>query len=121
MQGEQIFFFRCVFFAYFGQVYGGAPPHDFGFAARAFRLAFKAAPAHLDVLKNVRRLPRVFEFGTGTGKVWCVSARSIGGVIDFFQGVYERLVRRLIALVQAQHCLRKILFQDVCAGRNIVG
>jgi len=31
----------------------------------------------------VRRLPRVFEFGTGTGKVWCVSARSIGGALDF--------------------------------------
>ena len=110
-----------MFFAYFGQVYGGAPPHDFGFAAGAFRVAFKAAPAHLDVLKNVRRLPRVFEFGTGTGKVWCVSARSIGGAPDFFQGVYERLARRLIALVQAQHCLRKILFQDVCADRNVVG
>ena len=92
VQGEQMFFVRRVVWFCGRQVHGGAPPHIFGLAVGAFRLAFTIVPAHSDALKNIGDFTRTFP-GTHTVRMRGGVVRALGGLLGLHWGFQGCLLR----------------------------
>ena len=92
VQGEQMFFVRRVVWFCGRQVHGGAPPHVFGFAVGAFRLAFTIIPTHSDALKNIGGFPRTFS-GRHVIRRRGIVVRILGGLLGLNRGFQGCMLR----------------------------
>ena len=92
VQGEQMFFVRRVVWFCGRQVHGGAPPHVFGFAVGAFRLAFTIIPTHSDALKNIGDFPRTFP-RTHVIRMRGIVVRVLGGLLGLNRGFQGCMLR----------------------------
>ena len=92
VQGKQMCFVRRVVWFCGRQVHGGAPPHVFGFAVGAFRLAFTIIPTHSNALKNIGDFTRTFS-GTHVIRMRGIVVCIPGGLLGLnwgFQGCMMR-------------------------------